>query len=167
MQANGVMDLDCPVTQCCVSLMTGIVSQVGIQLHVCSWNNHRTPGECVCVHLVDILSPMFSNAMHSLIFTVYIYTFIDLVTSSALLLFSILLVINVWICRFSSNISTAAYASKLALYHSILQFLFFEDVARTKSEESVMAMAYTNLTPQWEQVIKRCSITGCVRPQGA
>ena len=143
------------------------MSQVGIQLHVCSLNNHRIPGECVCVHLVDILSPMLTNVMHSHILTVYNYTFIDLLTSSALLLFSILLVINVWICRFSTKISTAAYASKLALYHLILQFLFFEDAARTKSEECVMAVAYTNLTPQWEWGIERCGITGCVRPQGA
>ena len=45
MQSNSIIDLDCPVTKYCVSLMTGKLSQVGIKLHVRSWNNHRIPGE--------------------------------------------------------------------------------------------------------------------------
>ena len=45
MQSNSIIDLDCPVTKFCVSLMTGKLSQVGIKLHVRSWNNHRIPGE--------------------------------------------------------------------------------------------------------------------------
>jgi len=36
MQQNMVIDLDCPVTKYCVSLMTGKLHQVGIQLHVCA-----------------------------------------------------------------------------------------------------------------------------------
>ena len=69
MQANGVIDLDCPVTQYCVSLMTGIVSQVGIQLHMRSWNNHRIPGE-YWLALSEFVSSKLSGAMHSLILTV-------------------------------------------------------------------------------------------------
>ena len=45
MQQNNIIDLDDPVTKFCVSLMTGILSQIGIQLHVRSWNNHRIPGK--------------------------------------------------------------------------------------------------------------------------
>lgn len=47
MQQNNIIDLDCPVTKFCVSFMTGMLSQIGIQLHVRSWNNHRIPGKLV------------------------------------------------------------------------------------------------------------------------
>lgn len=45
MQENDVFELECPGDKYCVSLMTGILCQVGIQLHTSSWNNHRIPGE--------------------------------------------------------------------------------------------------------------------------
>ena len=44
MQQNMVIDLDCPITKYCVSLMSGKLCQVGIQMHVRAWNNHRIPG---------------------------------------------------------------------------------------------------------------------------
>ena len=45
MQQNMVIDLDCPVTKYCVSLMSSKLCQVGIQLHVRAWNSHRIPGK--------------------------------------------------------------------------------------------------------------------------
>ena len=45
MQQHMIIDLDCPVTKYCVSLMTGILCEVGIRLHIRSWNNHRISGK--------------------------------------------------------------------------------------------------------------------------
>jgi len=53
MQQNMVIDLDCPVTKYCVSLMAGKLRQVGIQLHVHAWNSHRIPGKH-CEHVLQI-----------------------------------------------------------------------------------------------------------------
>ena len=47
MQQHQIIDLDCPISKYCVSVMTGILSQVGLQMHICSWNNHRIPGICM------------------------------------------------------------------------------------------------------------------------
>ena len=44
MQQRNIIDMDCPVTSFCVSMMTGILCQVGLQTHVSAWNNHRIPG---------------------------------------------------------------------------------------------------------------------------
>ena len=51
MQQNMVINLDCPITKYCVSLMAGKLCQVGIQLHVCVWNG--IPGEH-CEHVPQI-----------------------------------------------------------------------------------------------------------------
>ena len=45
MQENNVIDMDCPVTQFCVSFTAGILCQCAIEMHVGAWNNHRIPGE--------------------------------------------------------------------------------------------------------------------------
>lgn len=44
MQQYGIIDMDCPITKFCVSMMSGKLSQVGIQAHILAWNNHRIPG---------------------------------------------------------------------------------------------------------------------------
>ena len=44
MQHHDLIDMDCPVTKYCVSVMTGKLAQVGIQTHISSWNHHRIPG---------------------------------------------------------------------------------------------------------------------------
>ena len=47
MQHHNLIDMDCPVTKYCVSVMTGKLAQVGIQTHISSWNHHRIPGMCI------------------------------------------------------------------------------------------------------------------------
>ena len=47
MQQNQLIDLDCPTTKYCVSLLTGILCQIGIQMHISAWNNHRIPGKFI------------------------------------------------------------------------------------------------------------------------
>lgn len=44
MQQRNVLDMDCPVTKFCVSMMAGKLCQVGIRNHVAAWNDHRIPG---------------------------------------------------------------------------------------------------------------------------
>jgi len=43
MQQQGYIDMDCPTTQFCVSLISGKLCQGGIQTHIAAWNNHRIP----------------------------------------------------------------------------------------------------------------------------
>ena len=38
------IDMDCPTTKFCVSVMAGKLCQVGLQNHISAWNNHRIPG---------------------------------------------------------------------------------------------------------------------------
>ena len=59
-----VIDLDCPITKYCVSLMTGKLCQVGIQMHIGAWNNHRIPG-ILLLHL---------NEQATRLYYMYIYT---------------------------------------------------------------------------------------------
>lgn len=47
MQQNSLIDMDCPTTKYCVSLMSAKMCQVGKQQHVRAWNNHRIPGKSV------------------------------------------------------------------------------------------------------------------------
>ena len=39
MQNNSIIDMDDPITKYCVSAMTGMLSQIGLGLHVRSWNH--------------------------------------------------------------------------------------------------------------------------------
>ena len=65
MQQNMVIDLDCPVTKYCVSLMSGKLCQVGIQLHVRAWNSHRIPGKTYSLLLSFTLS---TNVYYPLVY---------------------------------------------------------------------------------------------------
>ena len=53
MQQQNVLDMGCPVTKFCVSMMAGKLCQVGIQNHIAAWNDHRIPG-MITVIMTDI-----------------------------------------------------------------------------------------------------------------
>lgn len=54
MQQQNLIDMDCPVTKYCVSVVTGKLARVGIEAHIASWNNHRIPGIVVVLLVVSL-----------------------------------------------------------------------------------------------------------------
>ena len=59
MQQQNVIDMDCPVTKFCVSMMTSILCQVGIQSLISSWNHHHVPG--MVASAINFLDPSLTN----------------------------------------------------------------------------------------------------------
>ena len=44
MQQQDIIDMDCPTTKFCTSVIAGKLCQVGLKIHIQAWNSHRIPG---------------------------------------------------------------------------------------------------------------------------
>ena len=69
------IDMDCPTTKLCVSVMAGKLCQVGLQNHISAWNNHRIPGTLIITTENHPDSQLFMYALYG---ASYIASFPDL-----------------------------------------------------------------------------------------
>ena len=54
------IDMDCPTTKFCASVMAGKLCQIGLQHHISAWNNHRIPSAHYSVLIPGLACEFYS-----------------------------------------------------------------------------------------------------------